>query len=197
MKTIGLTGGIASGKSTVSAMLEVLGAIIIDADKIARAVVALGTPALDEIVAAFGRQVLNPDGSLKRSALSRIVFNNPEALKKLNDITHYRIIDEIRRRIAGYSDLDRVIILDAALLIELGLSSLVDETWLVCVRPEIQVSRLVERETMSEEDAWKIINVQLPLSEKIRVADCCIDNNGSLKELGDQVSRIWEQRVEK
>ncbi len=195
MKIIGLTGGIASGKSTVSNLLKELGAHIIDADRIAREIVHPGSEALAEIVMAFGKGLLNADGTLKRGELSRIVFNDPEALQKLNRITHPRIIAAIRAHIQQESGRNAILILDAALLIELNLRVLVDETWLVCVRPETQIERLLQRESMCRADAEKIIRAQLPLEEKMKAADICIDNNGSIEVLRDRIKKLWDEQV--
>lgn len=195
MKIIGLTGGIASGKSTVSRMLEALGAIIIDADRIAREVVVPGSRALAEVAEAFGAGVLHPDGTLNRSALARIVFNDPVALERLNGITHPRIIEAINRRIAALPRQGRIAVLDAALLIELRLYALVDEIWLVCVSPQTQQERLLLRDHMAPADAEKIIRAQLPLSEKMKAATRCIDNNGSLEDLRRQVETLWNEQV--
>lgn len=195
MKIIGLTGGIASGKSTVSKLLKALGAQIIDADQIAREIVAPGSDALSEIAAFFGSDILNPDGSLKRGELARIVFNDPETLAALNRMTHPRIIAVIKDRIRQASVRDSVLVLDAALLIELNLESLVDETWLVSVQPEIQMERLVKREAMGRADAEKIIGSQLPLAMKIAAADVCIDNNGSLETLQETIKKMWNEQV--
>lgn len=195
MKIIGLTGGIASGKSTVSNMLKALGAHIVDADRIAREIVAPGSEALSEIVSVFGAGVLNTDGTLKRAELARIVFNDPEALKELNRITHPRIIEEIKARVRQEAASDKILIIDAALLIELKMGTLVDETWLVCVRPETQIERLVQRESMTQADAEKILRAQLPLEEKMKAADVCIDNNGSVEALRDTIKKLWNEQV--
>lgn len=195
VKIIGLTGGIASGKSTVSNILKGLGAHIIDADRIARDVVAPGSDALAEIVAFFGEGVISSDGFLKRGELSRIVFNDPDALRTLNGITHPRIVEAIHTRIQKESMCEDILILDAALLIELKLGSLVDETWLICVQPETQIERLLRRENMSRADAEKIIRAQLPLDEKMKVADVCIDNNGSMEDLQNRIKKLWNEQV--
>lgn len=197
MKIIGLTGGIASGKSTVSGILKGLGAHIIDADQIAREIVAPGTEALAEIVSVFGEGVLATDHTLKRSELSRIVFNDTESLMKLNRITHPRIIAAIQDRIRQEACGKDVVILDAALLIELNLGFLVNETWLVCVAPEVQRERLIRRESMSAVDAEKIIRSQLPLEVKKKAAEVCIDNNGSMEALREQIIKLWNEQVKK
>lgn len=195
MKIIGLTGGIASGKSTVSALLKEMGAHIVDADRIAREIVTPGSDALNEIVAAFGEGILNPDGSLKRAELARIVFRDPTALQTLNGITHPRIIAAIEASIRQASPSDGILVLDAALLLELNLKALVDETWLVCVQPETQLERLLQRESMCREDAEKIMRSQLPLEVKMAAADLCIDNNGSLEALRENIKKLWNEQV--
>lgn len=195
MKIIGLTGGIASGKSTVSRMLSALGAHIVDADQIAREIVTPGSEALSEIVAYFGQEILTPDGALKRGELARIVFNDPEALRELNRITHPRIIAAIKARIKEAAAHSSVVVLDAALLIELNLETLVNETWLVYVQPEIQLQRIFERESISRADAEKIISAQLPVEKKIKAADICIDNSGTLEALQQRITKLWNEQV--
>lgn len=195
MKIIGLTGGIASGKSTVSSLLKELGAHIIDADRIAREIVTPGSEALAEIVSTFGAEVLNPDGTLNRRALAQTVFNDPAALRELNRITHPRIVAAIQARITAEAETERILVLDAALLIELNLGSLTDETWLVCVKPETQIERLLQRESMSRADAEKILRAQLPLEEKMKAADICIDNNGTIEALQNRVKKLWNEQV--
>lgn len=197
MKIIGLTGGIASGKSTASGILRELGAYIVDADRIAREIMTPGSEALSEVVKAFGESVLNPDKSLKRSELARIVFNDPEGLLILNRITHPRIIAAVKEKIQELAPIQEILILDAALLIELNLESLVDETWLLCVPPETQIERLLSREAMSREDAEKIIQAQLPLEVKMKAADICIDNTGTPEELYSKIKKLWDEQVKK
>ena len=195
MKIIGLTGGIASGKSTVSKILQELGAHIIDADRIARDIVMPGSEALAEIAAAFGENVLDSEGALKRKELACIVFNDADALRRLNGITHPRIVGQIKDRILRHSSPTDVIVLDAALLFELNLGFMVDETWLVWVDHETQVQRLTQRESMTREDAHKIIRAQLSLEEKMKAADRCIPNNGTLEMLKESVLKLWNEQV--
>lgn len=195
VKIIGLTGGIASGKSTVSALLKELGAYIVDADRIAREIVTPGSEALKEIAGFFGEEILNGDGTLKRAELARRVFNDPAALEKLNQITHPRIISAIEERIRQAAPTESVLVLDAALLLELNLKSLVDEIWLVCVAPETQFERLLKREAMTREDAGKIIRTQLPLEAKMAAADVCIDNNGTVEALRQKIQKLWNEQV--
>lgn len=193
-RIIGLTGGIASGKTTTSNILKELGAIIIDADKIARKVVEKGRPALSEIEKHFGAEILLENGELNRKKLGNIVFNDPKLLEKLNEITHPHIIKEIINEINWHKRTynNRVIILDAALLIEQNLMHLVEEVWLVVTTEEMQLNRLVEREGISVDDAKKRINVQMSFEDKKKYADLIIDNSKDLAYLREQIERNWE-----
>lgn len=193
MRIIGLTGGIASGKSTVSNFLREFGAIIIDADLIARKIVEVGKPAFKEIIDEFGVEILANDGSLNRKKLGNIVFNNPKALKRLNSITHYRIIEEIRNEINWHKQYSKnsAIIVDAALLVELNIHSLVDELWMVYVPMDIQRARLLSRDSITTEEANKRIDSQLPNEEKLKLSDKVIYNTGTLDDLKKQVLQNW------
>lgn len=179
---IGLTGGIASGKSTASKILRDLNIKIIDADVIAREIVEAGKPALVEIVEVFGDSIIDELGELKRSKLAQIVFNDKDKLEILNKITHKRIIEQIELQIRSFkeSESKKIIVLDAALLIELNLKYLVDEVWLIVVDKHTQVDRLIAREHMTKEDALKIIDAQMQLEEKKKFADILIDNTGTI-----------------
>ena len=195
---IGLTGGIATGKTTASNILKELGAVIIDADKIARKVVEKGRPALNEIEKYFGKGVLFENGELNRKKLGNIVFNDTESLKKLNGIIHPYIIKEIVNKINWYKKThnNRVIILDAALLIELNLMYLVEEIWLVVAPKEIQLKRLTERGGISTEETEKRIDVQIPIEHKKRYAHKIIDNSGDLTHLRAQIEANWKRVTE-
>ncbi len=197
---IGLTGSIASGKSTVSRFLRELGAIVIDADKVAKKIVKPGTPALEEIVECFGKDVLNEDGSLNRKKLAEIVFYDSAKLKMLNEITHPRIVEKIKNTVARLEKKDktRIIVIDAPLLVETGLDKLVDEVWVVYVNPKIQIKRLLQREKdMTHEEALKRINSQMSTDEKIKYADRVIYNNGTISETKNQVKKLWEKIIKK
>lgn len=198
VRVIGLTGGIASGKTTISNILKELGAIIIDADKIARKVVEKSSPALKDIEENFGRDVLFKNGRLDRKKLGNIVFNDTGSLKKLNEIIHpyivEKIIDEINHYKKTYNN--RVIILDAALLIELNLMDLVEEVWLIVVPEEMQLGRLVERDNISANQAQKRIDAQIPLEDKKKYADLIIDNSKDLTYLQAQIEENWERIIE-
>lgn len=200
MKVIGLTGGIASGKSTASEILRRFNIKIIDADVIAREVVKPGQPAFNEIVEVFGDDVIDDFGVLKRSNLARIVFNDKDKLEKLNQITHKRIIERIELIIDTYlqSKKEKVVVLDAALLIELELGYLVDEIWLVVIDKKTQIKRLMIRENMSYEDALKIIDSQMQLEEKKTFADVLIDNSETVDYMNQQlfrhINRVMEEQ---
>ena len=192
---IGLTGGIASGKSTASAILGRMGACIIDADRIARGVASPGQEAFTEIVEAFGARILNEEGTINRKALAQRVFNDPQQLERLNRITHPRIIAAIGQELEHCRRNFDIAVVDAALLVELNLTAMVDEVWLVCVDSSEQLRRLQGREGMSEADALKIIGAQMPQEEKQKRVDVCIDNNGTVEFLEVQIKALWQQRI--
>lgn len=193
-KVIGLTGGIACGKSTISEILRDLGAEIIDADLIARKIVQRGKPVLKEIVKTFGDEILLENGELDRKKLGNIVFNDEESLKKLNQITHPIIKDQIKKEIDRHKkdSNSNIIVVDAALLIEMNMTSFVDEVWLVVVPVHIQRKRLEERENINEKEANKRIEAQASLEEKLVFADRVIDNSGDEEDLKKQVKKLWE-----
>jgi dephospho-CoA kinase len=195
---VGLTGGIACGKSTVSRMFEQRGAHIVDADVIAREVVLPGRPALRQIVREFGESVLNEDGTLHRKRLGEIVFADTASRKKLESILHPSIREEMKRQIRHWNEVDResLVIVDIPLLYESGLDKLMDfdEILVVYVPREIQLSRLQERDALTLEEAERRLIAQLPIEEKKRRADVIIDNSGSLEETESQVEHYLEQK---
>ncbi len=206
MYVIGLTGGIASGKSTVSQMLRQLGAHVIDADLIAKLAIEPGTPAWEELVREFGEEILTPEKTIDRKKLGERVFGNPTALRRLNEITHPRIIrriEEIVEEIGESFDRtedpkeERIVVIDAPLLIETGMVSMVDEVWVVVVDVETQVDRLMARDHYEFEQALNRINAQMPLQEKVKFADVVIDNTGCLEETRRQVAEAWCRLGEK
>lgn len=193
---IGLTGGIASGKSTVSSLLKELGAYIIDVDEVGRNVVEKGEKAYNEIVDYFGKEILLPDGEINRKALGRIVFSDSSKLNKLNSITHPHIIDRVKEIISMCKAKGiEIIVVDAAILIEMGLYSMCDTIWLVSVDKDTQLHRLMERDRYSYEEANNRIMAQLSDEKKSRYADLIIDNNGSLDELKEEVKSQWNRIV--
>jgi dephospho-CoA kinase len=191
MLLVGLTGGIASGKSTVSAMLAERGAEVIDADHIARQVVLPGTPAWCKIRDHFGPGVLHPDGQLDRQALADIVFADKSKLALLNEITHPAIFARIADRLEAHHGQDVVVVLDAALLIEAGLAEGVDVVVVVHSPREIQVERLAAK-GVGATDARNRIASQLEPEKRLARADIVIDNSGSLEDLRRQVDKLWE-----
>ncbi|ACV63229.1 dephospho-CoA kinase [Desulfofarcimen acetoxidans DSM 771] len=198
MLTIGLTGNIASGKSIVSKYLKELGAEIIDADIIAREVVKPGSPALTEIKQEFGQQVTHHNGTLNRKYLGNIVFADPNALKKLNQITHPRIRELINMEIQKHSlklnsSNKGILIIDAALLIEFGIHKMVDIVWVVQLDPILQLKRLMRRDNLPEAEAHQRINVQMPQSEKVKHATKIISNNGTVEELHKKIRELWDE----
>jgi len=194
LTVIGLTGGIASGKSTVTALLKEKGAAIIDADKIAREIMSKGEPAWFEVLNYFGDEILNDDRSdIDRKKLAHIVFSDKAKLEVLNNITHPKIIEEIKRQVEEYKKAGKkIIVIDAALLIETGLDKIADEVWVVAANEDIQLQRLMAREKdITKDEALKRIKSQMPLAEKLKFADRVIDNNSSIEETKKQVDKIW------
>jgi dephospho-CoA kinase len=193
MRIIGLTGGIGSGKSTVSAMLRELGAAVVDADAGARAVVEPGQPGLAEIGEAFGPDVLRPDGSLDREKVAALVFSDPEARARLDAITHPRVrewmAERVQEAVAAGSEL---VVLDVPLMYESGLEGGVESVIVVWASPETQVSRAVER-GMTEADARARVAAQMPIDEKRARADHVVDNSGSPEDTRRQVERLWAE----
>lgn len=195
MYIIGLTGGIASGKSTVSGMLRSLGAKVIDADQIAREVVQPGCAALKEIAAVFGSSVLSDNGGLNREVLGKIVFNNSEARQKLNDITHNRICEQVWKAIVqlereGYN----MVVLDVPLLFETGWDAQVNEVWVVAVPIDVQIDRLMKRNRFTRAEALARIASQMDLKSKVERADVIIDNGASKDVTRRQVVEAWQAR---
>jgi dephospho-CoA kinase len=183
----GLTGGIGSGKSTVSALLVSYGAVLIDADRIAREVVEPGTPGLAAVVAEFGTGVLLPDGSLDRPGLGSIVFADPERLKALNAIVHPLVRDRSSRQEAA-AGLDSVIVHDVPLLAENALAPLYDVVVVVDAAPSTQLDRLVRLRGMTQEEARARMAAQATREQRLAV-----DNDGPLEALEPQVRKVWDE----
>jgi dephospho-CoA kinase len=191
VRVIGLTGGIGSGKSTLAAALRALGAPVVDADAVARQVVAPGTPALAEIAAAFGAGVLRPDGALDRARLGAIVFRDPEVRRRLEAITHPAV------RAATASELARLAaeghplaLYDVPLLYEVGLDGTVDAVIVVWVPRAVQLARLRERDGLGVEEAEARLAAQMPLDEKAARADVVVDNDGARAALPGKAARL-------
>ncbi len=193
-KIIGLTGGIGTGKSTVSKIIMDKGFPIIDADLIAREVVEIGEPAYSMIVDVFGERILNGDGSIDRKKLAYIVFNDIDLRLKLNDIVHPQIYKKIKEKLLYYSKNNDIIFLDIPLLIE-GLENskkfgiVFDEIWVVYADRETQIKRIIKRDGVDYESATRRIDAQLPIDEKLKFADVVINNTGDLEELVSNVEK--------
>lgn len=193
---IGLTGGIAAGKSTVSRMLTDRGAALVDLDQIAREVVTPGQAALRLIAERFGPEVLNADGTLNRAKLGEIVFSDEAERKALEAITHPAIRARMLERMEAFRSErpERLVVVDVPLLYESGLQSYFEQIMVVYVPRSVQLERLMKRNGLSEEEANRRIGAQMDIEEKKRMADIVIDNSGSLDETERQVDRFWRDQ---
>jgi len=196
MKVIGLTGGIGSGKSTVAQFLAELGAVVLDADKVGHVAFKLGTEAWREVVAAFGRQILTPDGEIDRRKLGEVVFGNPEALLRLNQIMHPQIGKMVKAQFEEYRRQGvRVVVLEIPLLLETGGTSLVDEVWVTVASESTVLRRLEERSGLSRQQSLARIRSQMSNEERVKHADEVINNDDSLDELKAKVKELWQKLV--
>jgi len=191
---VGLTGGIGSGKSTVSSLLEGKGAIIIDADAIVREVQLPGSPVLAELAAKFGPEVLAADGSLDRQAVANIVFTDPDALKALNAIVHPAVGKEMNQRMIAQRSTNNVVILDIPLLTENPREGLQGKI-VVDVPVEVQVERLIKFRGFDEADARARISRQATREQRLLTADFVIDNSHDLESLIPQIDKVWDWLV--
>lgn len=191
MILVGLTGGIGSGKSTVSELLRARGAVIIDADAITREVQLPGSPVLLELAERFGGEVIAADGSLERQVLANIVFSDPEALKALNAIVHPAVGREMNRRMIEQRETDNVVVLDIPLLTENPREGLQGRI-VVDVPVETQVARLVAHRGFDETDARARIARQASREDRLKTADFVVDNSGSPADLEPQIDRLWQ-----
>jgi dephospho-CoA kinase len=190
MILVGLTGGIGSGKSTVSAALQARGAVIVDADAVVREVQLPGSPVLQKMADRFGAHVIAADGSLDRAAVAAIVFADADALKALNDIVHPAVAGEMNRRVMAEADTDRVVVMDIPLLAENprdGLQGVV----VVDVPVETQVDRLVRFRDFDEADARARIGKQASREQRLAMAGFVVDNSGDLDDLEPQIDQLW------
>ncbi|MEY9489292.1 dephospho-CoA kinase [Streptomyces calvus] len=194
MLTVGLTGGIGAGKSEVSRLLVECGAVLIDADRIAREVVEPGTPGLAAVVDAFGEEVLTADGSLDRPRLGSIVFADPDKRAVLNSIVH-PLVGARSRELEQAAAEDSVVVHDVPLLTENGLAPLYDLVIVVDASAETQLARLVGRRGMSEEDARARMAAQATREQRREIADIVIDNDVPLDELERRVKEVWAELV--
>jgi len=194
MKLFGLTGGIATGKSTVSEMLRELGANVIDADAIARDIVRPGMPAYEEIIEYFGDGVLDETGNLDREKLGAIVFSDDEKRRRLESLTHPRVYQEMLRQ--THELIDRgieIAVMDVPLLFESGAESWLNPVILVYAPEDVQLERLMKRDECDEEQARARISSQMPIEEKKEKADYVIDNSGSPDDTRAQVESLWKK----
>lgn len=193
---IGLTGGIACGKSTVSAMLVSRGALLVDADKIARDVVEPGSPVLEQVAAHFGEAVLLEDGSLHRKKLGEIIFGNAEARRQLESILHPSIRARMREQMEAYEQMypDKLVVVDVPLLFESKLTFMFQEVLVVYAPRHVQLGRLINRDGLTESAANKRIDAQMSIEEKRKLADVVIDNSGDWEETNAEVEQFWRRK---
>lgn len=190
---LGLTGGIATGKSTVSEMLRERGSVLVDADQVARVVVEPGTEGLNKVVERFGKEVLRPDGRLNREALGKLIFTDPTARTDLNHLLHPLIMNEMKRQteIAFQHNPHTIVIWDVPLLFEEKLTHFVEKVIVVYVPEEIQLQRLMKRNSLTEAEAKQRMSAQWSIEEKKKLADFVIDNSGTLEMTERQVDQLW------
>ncbi len=197
IRIIGLTGGISTGKNSIARFFQEKGAPVIDADQLARDAVAPGSRCLAEVLAAFGEGVRAADGGLNRKALGALVFSDSRKRRQLEGILHPEIRRLAEERIAAAAQSgQRVVFYMAPLLIEAGATDRVDELWVVTVRPELQLERLMHRDGISRDEAQRIIASQMPLAEKERCGRIVIDNSGTPAETRRQLTEIWKREIE-
>jgi dephospho-CoA kinase len=195
-KVIGLTGGMGSGKSTVSQLLAEFGAVIIDADKVGHEAYQSNTKTWRDLVAAFGRQIVAQDGSIDRKKLGAIVFGSPEQLEHLNHIVHPRMFEMMKERIEQYRQQGvKVVVLDAAILFEANWTPLVDEIWVVIASESLVITRAKARTGLPEEQIRSRLNSQMPVEEKVKKANVVIQNDGTFEDLQVQVRNLWGKLV--
>jgi dephospho-CoA kinase len=198
MLKVGLTGGIASGKSTVSKIFASFGAKVLDADEVAREVLLPGQPAWTRLRQVFGEGFFHPDGTVKRKQLRKLVFADPEKRSQLNAIVHPEVMREINRRseVLSSSAQNGVLLVDVPLLLEVGVANRFDKVVVVYVSESVQINRLQQRDGISEEEAKQALKVQMALSKKVEQADYLIDNSGTLEETLAQVEKVWDELLE-
>jgi len=196
MKIIGLTGGIGSGKSTVSQFLAEMGAVVINADEVAHEALQSDIELQQEIVADFGDQILTTEGRIDRQRLGEIVFTNPDALARLNRMMHPRLYEMVRSQLENYRQQKaKVVILEAPLLIEAGWASLVDEIWVTVASQATVLKRLQQQVGLSAKQALARIGAQMPAKERVKHADVVIDTDCSLDELKARVAQLWSEKA--
>jgi dephospho-CoA kinase len=192
---VGLTGGIGSGKSTVARLLERRGAVVIDADQLARDAIARGTSGFDEVVRAFGPEIVGDDGDLDRSALATRIFSDPSQKATLEAIVHPEVARRFGERVETYRDTDRVVVYVSPLLVELGLAPAFDVVVIVTASAHLRISRVASDRGLTPEEVRSRMATQATDEQRMEVADVLIDNDGTLAELEPQVERLWGDLV--
>jgi dephospho-CoA kinase len=190
---VGLTGGIGSGKSTAARLLDRRGAVVIDADQLAREAVATGTEGFAKVVEAFGPGVVGPDGDLDRAALATDVFSDPSRKATLEAIVHPEVAKRFAERLEPYRDTDRLVVYVTPLLAELGLAPAFDVVVVVTASPRLRVSRVASERDLSPEDVRRRMAAQATDEQRAEVADVLLDNDGALGDLERQVDRLWRE----
>jgi dephospho-CoA kinase len=198
MLRVGLTGGIASGKSTVAKSFARLGAKVLDADEVAREVVLPGRPAWTKLREVFGSDFFQPDDSLNRNKLRRLIFVDPERRSQLNNIVHPEVMKEIQHRSEQMSAMaaDAVLVVDVPLLLEVGAADRFDRVVVVYANESVQIDRLMRRDGLSLQEATEALAAQMPLGEKVKKANYVIDNSGTREETQAQVEKVWQELLE-
>lgn len=193
---LGLTGGIACGKSTIADLLVRRGAILIDADQLAREVVEPGSPVLEEVARHFGQAVLKEDGSLDRKRMGEIIFANPGLRKRLEEVLHPPIRRLIQERMAKaeHSHPGRLVVVDIPLLYESGMKDLVSEVMVVYIPKELQLERLMKRDSLTREQVEQRLSAQMPIEEKKGLADFVIDNSGTIEQTERQIDEFLRSK---
>tara|TARA_B100001245_G_scaffold221728_1_gene193310 strand:+ start:27 stop:623 length:597 start_codon:yes stop_codon:yes gene_type:complete len=196
MIVIGLTGSIGTGKSEAARQLEALGASIISADQVGHEAYTPNTEAWEQVVAAFGDDILQDDGEIDRRKLGAVVFSDPGQLEKLNQIMHPRMARMVADKIEELRDQGaEVVVVEAALLFEAGWDSLVEEVWVTDSTEQVVIERLKQRNGMSEEEARKRISSQMGRTERLERSDYVIENSGDMATLGSTIKKLWDCRV--
>ena len=199
MITVGLTGGIACGKSFVTNLLLEKGAVIIDLDQVAREVVKPGREAWSDILSFFGQEFVDEEGNIDRQKLGQVVFSDKKKRENLNYITHRRIIEYVQKKKDEFcknpENKGKVLVIDAPLLFEAGMDKMVDKVIVIICDREVQMKRLMERDNLSKGESGKRINSQMPLEEKARYGDYIIDNSHSREHTRKQVDEVWQSLI--
>jgi len=196
MLKIGLTGGIGTGKSSVTEAFQSLGAAVINADLLGHDAYLPGTIGFEEVVTEFGQEIVGSDGQIDRKKLGPIVFSDSSKMDRLNEIMHPLIRDLIEERLVTLeSNQNKVAVVEAAILIEAGWKSLFDEIWVVISDPEEVINRLGVRNGLSREDALKRIDSQMSNNERIEHGDVVVENTGSMEDLQTRVNSLWSKRI--